>query len=107
MREYHVYILASLSRRLYVGITNDLLRRIYEHKRGAVQGFTQTYRINRLVYFATTSDVHAAIRREKQLKRWPRARKYRLIEAHNPEWRDLSIDWYAVPGPRQTPRAVR
>jgi putative endonuclease len=93
MRQYYVYVLASLSRVLYVGVTNDLRRRIGEHKRGAVPGFTREYRITALVYFEFTLDVRAAIAREKQLKRWPRWRKIRLIEAENLDWRDLSVDW--------------
>jgi putative endonuclease len=93
MRQYYVYLLASLSRVLYVGVTNDLRRRIAEHKRGAVPGFTREYRITTLVYFESTLDVRSAIAREKQLKRWPRWRKVRLIEAVNLDWRDLSVDW--------------
>jgi len=89
-----VYILASLSRRLYIGVTSDLVSRIYKHKHHVFPGFTAEYNIVRLVYFETTSNSDAAIAREKQLKRWPRSRKIRLIERHNPDWRDLSIDWY-------------
>jgi putative endonuclease len=92
MRQYYVYILASLSRVLYVGVTNNLQRRIREHKRGVVPGFTRNYHVTTLVYFESTSDVRAAIAREKQLKRWPRQRKVRLIEAGNRDWRDLSVD---------------
>ena len=95
MHEYVVYILASRSRTLYVGVTSDPSRRIHEHKCGAIPGFTRTYGITRLVYFERTSDVGAAIAREKQLKRWPRWRKDRLIEAANPDWVDLSADWCA------------
>ena len=80
MREYFVYVMASRSRRLYTGVTNDLLRRVWQHKTGAVDGFTRRYRVTQLVYFEQTSDVHSAIAREKQLKRWPRIRKARLIE---------------------------
>ncbi|MEO8620522.1 MAG: GIY-YIG nuclease family protein [bacterium] len=80
MRNYYVYILASHSRCLYTGITNDLFVRVYQQKTGAIAGFTRTYRTNRLVHFESTANVHAAIAREKQLKRWPRLRKYRLIE---------------------------
>ncbi|MEP6999422.1 MAG: GIY-YIG nuclease family protein [bacterium] len=97
MRNYYVYILASHSRCLYTGITNDLFVRVYQHKRGVVPGFTKTYRINRLVHFESTANVHAAIAREKQLKRWPRLRKNRLIEKNNGGWHDLSIDWYVDP----------
>lgn len=99
MREYHVYILASLSRVLYVGVINDLRRRLWQHKQRVHDGFTQKYRVVTLVYFETTSDVRAAIAREKQLKRWPRWRKVRMIEAGNPEWRDLSFDWFRDDSP--------
>jgi len=94
MREYFVYIMASRARRLYTGVTNDLLRRVWQHKTGAVDGFTRRYRTTQLVHFEQTSDVHCAIAREKQLKRWPRSRKLRLIEEHNAGWRDLAADWY-------------
>ena len=93
MREYSVYIMASLSRRLYIGVTNDLGRRVGQHKRGALPGFTRKYRITNLVYSEHTSDIRAAIAREKQLKRWPRWRKEQLIEEHNPMWLDLSASW--------------
>ena len=95
MREYYVYILASQARCLYVGVTSDLQQRVWHHKVGAVPGFTRQYRVTRLVYFEPTNDPHVAIAREKQLKRWPRWRKERLIEAGNAGWLDLSADWYA------------
>ena len=80
-----------------MGVTNDLVGRIYKHKHHVFPGaFTAQYKIARLVYFETTSNSIAAIAREKQLKRWPRPRKLRLIELCNPEWRDLSIDWYEL-----------
>ena len=94
MRQYYVYILANHSRRLYIGVTSDLLGRVHKHKEGAVPGFTKSCRITNLVYFETTANITSAIAREKQLKRWTRARKYRLIEKHNAGWRDLSVDWY-------------
>lgn len=93
---YYVYILASLSRRLYIGITRDLERRVWEHQQGIhSNSFTARYHINRLVWFAETMDVREAILREKQLKGWLRAKKIALIEETNPEWMDLS---------RQVPR---
>jgi len=95
MRQYYVYILASLSRVLYVGVTSDLGRRIAEHRSGIRAGFTADYRVTNLVHFETTTDVRAAIAREKQVKRWPRRRKTRLVEACNPNWRDLGLDWQA------------
>ena len=88
MRAYYVYIMASRSRVLYTGVTNDLPRRVDEHKRGLIPGFTSTYRITRLVHFEAFADVHEAIAREKQIKGWVRARKIRLIEQHNPTWED-------------------
>jgi putative endonuclease len=88
VRRYFVYILASRSRRLYVGVTNHLVRRVERHRSGE-EGFTARYRIRRLVCAEETTDVRAAIRREKQLKGWTRARKLALIDGANPEWRDL------------------
>ena len=95
---YYVYILASQSRTLYVGMTNDLHRRMYEHKTRAT-GFVRQYRVDRLVYYETGANVDAIIAREKQLKRWPRWRKDQLIEKTNPEWRDLSVTWFDPPRP--------
>jgi putative endonuclease len=86
--------MASKSRRLYIGVTNNLERRVFEHKSKAIGGFTAKYNIDRLVYFADTGDVVAAIEREKQLKGWLRARKIVLIESENPSWEDLSQDWF-------------
>jgi putative endonuclease len=95
MRVYSVYIMSSLSRALYVGVTNDLRRRVCQHKFGAdPTGFTARYRISRLVYFEQTSNIRAAIAREKQLKRWTRTRKFRLIEARNAGWLDLAAAWF-------------
>ena len=88
MRAYYVYIMASRSRVLYTGVTNDLARRVHEHKRSLIPGFTSIYRVTRLVYFEEFTDVHDAIAREKQIKGWVRARKIRLIEQHNPTWED-------------------
>ena len=75
-------------------MTNDLVRRVYEHKNGMVDGFSKKYRTNRLVYYETTNDVWAAITREKQLKGWLRKRKVALIESVNPLWEDLSEGWF-------------
>jgi putative endonuclease len=93
MKYYYVYILANRTRNLYTGVTNNLQRRMYEHKHHLVAGFTSRYHITRLVYYEETSDVQAAISREKQIKGWLRAKKLALIESVNPEWRDLSEDW--------------
>ena len=82
------------SRTLYTGVTNNLIRRVYEHKQKMVQGFTQKYNITKLVYFEETQDVWSAISREKQIKGWLRAKKIALIDSVNPAWDDLSKDWY-------------
>ena len=92
-RTYYVYILVSRTRRIYIGVTNDLRRRVREHKVGLVAGFTSHYGISTLVYVEQFADVRAAIAREKQLKRWPRWRKDRLIDASNPGSADLSAAW--------------
>lgn len=89
-RQFYVYILASrIGGTIYVGVTNDLVRRIAEHKSKEVEGFTLRYGVERLVYFEVFDDVENAIRREKRLKKWPRHWKIRLIEQHNPDWNDL------------------
>ena len=89
-RSYWVYILASrIGGTLYIGITSDLIRRVYEHRSKAAPGFTKRYGVSRLVYFEQCSDVEFAIRREKRLKKWPRAWKIRVIEEANPDWHDL------------------
>jgi putative endonuclease len=93
MKQYYVYIMTNHSKTLYTGVTNDLQRRMYEHKHHLVAGFTSKYHIIRLVYFEETSDVYAAIAREKQIKGWVRAKKMALIESFNPDWRDLSEVW--------------
>ena len=92
-RTYYVYILASKSRRLYIGVSNNLERRLWEHKHKVVEGFTKQYNIDRLVYFEETSDIRAALEREKQLKAWRRDKKIALIETVNPSWNDLSGQW--------------
>ncbi|HEX8600027.1 MAG TPA: GIY-YIG nuclease family protein [Chloroflexia bacterium] len=94
MRSYYVYILANASRTLYVGVTNNLVRRVYEHKFKKDDSFTSRYNINRLVYFAETTDVRDAIAREKQIKGWLRTNKIALIEEMNPTWEDFSSGWY-------------
>ena len=77
---------------LYIGVTSDLIKRVYEHKNDMVDGFTHKYHIHSLVYFEITEDINSAISREKQLKKWNRAWKIALIEKNNPEWRDLYYD---------------
>jgi putative endonuclease len=87
---YFVYLLASRRHgTLYLGVTNDLLRRVWEHKNKVVPGFTTKYSVDRLVWFETHSDVTAAITREKQIKKWRRDWKIALVERENPDWRDL------------------
>ncbi len=89
--QYSVYILTNKSNNvLYIGVTNDLVRRIYEHKNKMVDGFTKKYNLTKLVYYEATTDVRSAIEREKQLKNWHREWKLNLIKEFNPEWRDLS-----------------
>jgi len=90
MRQYYLYILASRPGGvLYVGVTNDLVRRVYEHKNGFVPGFTKRYHVHKLVYYEVYSSIHDALQREKNMKHWPRAWKTRLILQANPTWRDL------------------
>jgi len=90
MPQYYVYILASRSGVLYTGVTNDLNRRVAEHKEGLIPGFTRKYKVTRLVYYESTPDVNAAIAREKQIKRWRREKKTSLIETINRGWADLA-----------------
>jgi putative endonuclease len=92
-KQYYVYILANKGRMLYTGITNDLERRLLEHKSHQTAGYTKKYDISRLVYYEATNDVLGAIAREKQIKGWLRKKKIALIESINLEWRDLSEDW--------------
>ena len=95
MRTYYVYIMTNHSKTLYTGMTGDLHRRVWQHKHKLVEGFTKRYNITRLVFYEETSDVGAALAREKQIKGWLRRKKITLIESMNPEWRDLSEDWYS------------
>ena len=91
-KQYYIYILASkIGGTLYIGVTNDLVRRVYEHREKFVEGFTKKYGVAKLVYFEVHSDIEAAITREKQMKKWNRAWKVRQIEESNPNWDDLYI----------------
>jgi len=92
MKQYSVYIMTNASRTLYVGVTNDLARRVYEHNQKLVPGFTEKYNITQLVWYEHFSGPYDAISREKQLKRWRREKKVALIRSENPEWKDLSQD---------------
>jgi len=91
---YYVYIMASASRTLYTGVTNNLERRVLQHRDKLQEGFTALYNINRLVYFEVFGDVRAAISREKQIKGWTRRKKIALIESMNRDWKNLSDGWY-------------
>jgi len=94
-RTYYVYLLTNWNNKvIYVGITNDLERRIYEHKEKFVKGFTEKYNVNKLVYYEQTPDINAALNREKEIKKWRREKKNRLVVNTNPLWRDLSEDFY-------------
>lgn len=90
---YYVYMMTNWNNRvLYTGVTNNLLRRVYEHKNNLADGFTKKYRAHKLVYYDCTTDVKAAISREKQIKGWTRAKKNILVNEFNPEWKDLYED---------------
>ena len=91
--QYYVYILASKRNgTLYIGVTSELIKRVYEHKNNLVEGFTQKYKVHNLVYYETTDDINSVITREKQLKKWKRTWKMELIEKNNPGWRDLYFE---------------
>jgi putative endonuclease len=94
MKTYYVYVMTNNTRTLYTGVTNNLEKRVLQHKRKLLPGFTRQYNINRLVYYETFGDIRAAIRREKQIKGWLRAKKVALVLAANPHWKDLSEGWY-------------
>ena len=94
-RLYFVYILSSRSRNLYTGVTNDIFRRVLQHREGRASLFTPKYRIHRLVYFERHDDVRRAISREKEIKGWRRGKKIALIESMNPAWEDLAAGWFA------------
>ncbi|MEP6756171.1 MAG: GIY-YIG nuclease family protein [Chthonomonadales bacterium] len=93
-RSYWVYIISNRSRTIYTGVTSDLVRRIGEHREGKIQGFTATYKIDRLVYFEEFNNPISAIEAEKRIKGWRRVRKIELIETNNPQWVDLAESWF-------------
>jgi putative endonuclease len=93
-RHYYVHILASAARVLYIGITNHIRKRVWQHQHKTSPGFTEHFHFCRLVYYDTFTDVRVAIAREKQLKRWRREKKIWLIERVNRDWKDLSQDWF-------------
>ena len=96
-KNYYVYILANKTNAVvYIGVTNDLMRRLWEHRNDMADGFTKQYHVHKLMYYESTTDVNEAIAREKQLKGWPRAKKNDLIESANPAWKDLAGDWFTT-----------
>lgn len=93
-KSYYVYLLVNWNNKvMYIGVTNALERRIYEHKNKLVKGFTEKYNLSKLVYFEETQDVISAIEREKEIKKWRREKKDQLVNRANPQWKDLSLDW--------------
>ena len=105
-KHYYVYILTNPSRTLYTGITNNLRRRVEEHKQKLVPGFTAKYNIHRLVHFEVFEDVRNAIEREKRIKNWTRAKRVALVESKNPKWDDLTSEWVTPEKIRFTPPAA-
>ena len=94
-RQFFVYIMTNKPwGTLYVGMTNDILRRAFEHKEGAIEGFTKRYRLDQLAYYEEWPTASETIHREKRLKKWPRALKVTLIRTDNPDWNDLAADWH-------------
>jgi putative endonuclease len=91
---YFVYIMTNRSKTLYIGITGTFRRRVFQHKTGVFEGFTNRYKLDRLVYWEKFKSVHYALAREKQLKRWTRIKKIQLIVSMNPTWNDLAEDWF-------------
>lgn len=99
MRKYYVYIMNNPTGTIYVGMTNDLLRRVFEHKQKLIEGFTKKYNVTHLAYFEETTDINAAIHREKEIKGWRRSKKIDLIKSMNPKWEDLAADWFDEENP--------
>lgn len=97
MKTYHVYMMASGPYKvLYIGVTSDLTKRVWQHKNKVTQGFTAKYNVNKLVYFEEFNDIEQAILREKRLKSWKREWKIELINGFNPQWNDLYLGWFAI-----------
>ncbi|WP_347925701.1 GIY-YIG nuclease family protein [Pontimicrobium sp. SW4] len=97
VHQYYLYLLSNkYNGTLYIGVTNDLERRTFEHKNKLIEGFTKNYGLNRLVYFETYQNINDAIKREKNMKKWKREWKIKLIEEDNPNWSDLSKDWVCL-----------
>ena len=98
MKSFYVYILTNKKHgTLYIGVTSNLIQRIYEHRHGLVEGFTKKYGLHKLMHFEETNDVMSAITREKQIKKWKRVWKIELIEKHNPDWKDLAEEFLNSP----------
>jgi putative endonuclease len=95
-RTYYVYLLANRSGTVYVGVTNELERRVLEHRQGLFPGFTKQYKVNSLVYYEEFDYIEDAIQREKQIKAWRREKKDALVNAINPKWKDLAADWFSA-----------
>ncbi len=95
MKQYYVYILTNRTKTIYTGVTNNLQRRIFEHKHLIIKGFTNKYKLTKLVYYEVGSGIKAAISREKQIKGWLRKKKIALIESVNPGWQDISKEWFS------------
>jgi putative endonuclease len=93
MYQYYIYIMSNKSKTLYTGVTNNIQRRVFEHKNKKAKGFTAKYNITKLMYFEITTDIKSAISREKEIKGWTRRKKIELIESINPNWNDLSENW--------------
>jgi len=92
-KNYYIYLLTNWNNTvMYIGVTNDLVRRLYEHKNKLYDGFTKKYNLNKLVYFELFFDINEAIKREKEIKKWRRDKKNKLVESINPEWRDLGLE---------------
>ena len=101
---FYIYILTNWNDQvMYIGMTNNLERRLYEHKNKLVDGFTKKYNVNKLVYYEHGNDVHAAIAREKEIKKWRREKKNNLVITMNPTWKDLSLEWEA---PKVSPASL-
>jgi putative endonuclease len=95
MKNFHIYIMSSKTGTLYTGITSNIKKRVYEHKNHLIPGFTDKYNVNRLVYVEIFGEALSAIAREKQIKRWRREKKVKLIDSTNPKWDDLAAGWYS------------